>query len=458
MAMLEDEGESGKITVEEKIEGFSDSYVDFIENCKTETEVVAYLREKLRAFRYKSVDEFTTLPYGSFFFQELGNRAMIAGSIGKDVFNDGFRILASHIDSPRVDLKPKPLYEDSDTGIALMKTQYYGGIKKYQWVNVPLAMHGQVVLKSGEVISIRLGDKRSEPVFVIPDLLPHLAKKQFKRELVDGIEGEEMNLIVGISAGNAEKDPVKSNVLALLKQKYGIEEEDLASADLSLVPAFGPRYSGFDNSMIAGYGHDDRASAFTTFRALLENSGARYSSLAIFYDKEEIGGYGISGSMSNMIESVVHSILRKVGPDYSMADFYRVLRNSRAISADVDSAMDPSFKDVHDDHNAARMGKGIVIAKYTGYGGKYSGSEAPSEYVAHIRKVLSDKGVKYQFGTMGKVDEGGGGTVAQDIARYGIPVIDAGPPVLGMHSPFELVSKKDLYESYLAYLAFLTEV
>lgn len=455
--MLQDEEDNNKVSVEQKIEGFSDSYIDFIGNCKIETEVVSYLKEKLKAFRYKPLEEYTTLPYGSFFFQEFGDRVLIAGVIGKDVFHDGFRILASHIDSPRIDLKPKPLYEDPDTSIALMKTQYYGGLKKYQWMNVPLALHGRIVLISGEAVSLNIGEKRSEAVFVIPDLLPHLAKKQFKKELEDAIAGEEMNLIVGTVPDKNDKDPVKSNVLAILKQKYGIKEEDFTSSDLSLVPAYGPRYSGFDNSIIAGYGHDDRASVFTTFRALLENSGSRYSSLVVFYDKEEIGGFGISGSMSNMLESVIHSVLRKIEPGYSMADYYNVLRNSKAISADVDSAMDPSFKDVHDEHNAARMGRGIVLAKFSGYGGKYSGSEATAEYVAHIRRILSEKKVNYQFGTMGKVDEGGGGTVAQDIARYGIPVIDAGPPVLGMHSPYELVSKSDLYQSYLAYLAFIME-
>lgn len=456
--MLEDEGENGTITLDEKIEGFSDSYIDFIGNCKIETEVITYLKEKLKAFRFKDLDEHTTLPLGSSFFQEFGNRALIAGTIGKDLFTDGFRILASHIDSPRIDLKPRPLYEDSDTGIALMKTQYYGGVKKYQWVSIPLAVHGHVVLKTGESIDISLGEKRSEVVFVIPDLLPHLAKKQSKRELMEGVEGEEMNLVVGTFPGKSEKDPVKSNVLSILKEKYGFDEEDFASSDISLVPAYGPRYSGFDQSMIAGYGHDDRASVYTTFRALLESIGARYTSLVIFYDKEEIGGYGVSGSMSNMIDSVIHSILRKVEPDYSMADYYSVLKKSRSISADVDSAMDPSFKDVHDEHNAAKMGKGIVLAKYTGYGGKYSGSEASAEYVAYVRKILSDNNVRHQFGTMGKVDEGGGGTVAQDLARYGIPVIDAGAPVLGMHSPYELVNKRDLYDSYLAYLAFLSEI
>lgn len=441
---------------ESQVNSISEGYLDFLENVKTEFEAVDYFVEKLKNYRFQDLEELDSVKPGtSFYFVHMG-RTLAAGIIGKNGLSNGLYVIASHIDSPRIDLKPKPIYEDSESNTVLLKTQYYGGIKKYQWVNRPLALHGRIYTKEGKLIQIRLGESRDDPVIVIPDLLPHIAKKvQGERKLFEGIEAEEMNALFGSIPGDFDKEPIKNNVLKILKENYGIEEEDLASSDLYLVPADKPRLSGIDSSMIVGYGHDDKACAYASFRALADVSAPDDTVLVLFYDKEEIGSTGASGSQSNFLEYIVSLLLAKLNGKADNMDLLSVLRRSKVISSDVDAAIDPSFKSAHDIHNAAKLGEGVVLAKYTGSGGKYMSSEAPAEYVAYLRGIFSKYDVSYQFGTLGKVDEGGGATVAQDFARYGMSVIDAGPPILGMHSPYEIVSKADMWSSYRAYYAFL---
>lgn len=439
----------------EAIESISSGYIDFLSKVKTESEAADYFVEHLEKVGFKDIESLNKLEPGTKFYYNHVGRTLAAGIIGKKKLENGLYVIASHIDSPRLDLKPRPVYEDSDTNTVLLKTQYYGGVKKYQWVDLPLAIHGRIFKKDGACIKVRIGENAEDPVFIIPDLLPHLAKMQKDRKLFDGIEGEELNAIFGSIPDESKEDPFKANLLKILKEKYKVDEEDLASADLALVPAGPARSSGLDASMVAGYGQDDKASAYTSFRAFMDVKDPNDTAIVMFFDKEEIGSQGTSGSQSNFMEYVVSSVLKKLTGQADHHDFLKLIRKSNVISSDVDSAMDPSFKSAHDIHNAAKLGSGIVVAKYTGYGGKYTGSEAPAEYVAYLRGIFDRYKVPYQFGTLGKVDEGGGGTVAQDFAKYGMNVIDAGAPVLGMHAPYELTSKADLWSCYKAYYAFM---
>ncbi len=438
-----------------EVESLSRGYLDFISEAKTEREVIDFFVEELKRAGYRNIEDDIELKSGDRFYCINSGKSLAAGIIGKNGLDNGIYMLASHVDSPRIDLKPRPVYQDEETNTTLLKTQYYGGLKKYQWVNLPLSIHGRIFTRDGKEIRLSLGDREDEPIFLIPDLLPHIAKMQRDRKLFEGIEAEEMNVIFGNIPEKSGDNRFKDRIMKLLKESYGIEEEDLASSDISLVPAGRAREAGLDRSMIVGYGHDDRSSAYSTFRALIDTKSPDDTVLAMFFDREEIGSQGLTGSKSNFLEYIVMLIMRKMAKRSDPSDMLTLLRKSRVISADVSAAMDPSFKDAHDTHNAARLGSGIVISKYSGHGGKYSGSEANAEYVAYIRNILQKHDVPYQFGTLGKVDEGGGGTVAQDFARYGMNVIDAGAPVLGMHAPFELLSKVDLWSCYRAYRAFL---
>ncbi len=438
-----------------ELDSVSNGYLDFLENAKTENEAIDYFMKDLTANGFSELESSNSLSSGSRFYFNHTGRTLAAGIIGKNGIKNGLFIIASHVDSPRLDLKPRPIYEDSETNTSLLKTQYYGGVKKYQWVNHPLALHGRIFTKDGKCIKLRIGEDPSDPVFLIPDLLPHISKMQTDRKLFEGVAAEELNPIFSTIPDESKEDRFKNRVLKLLKDKYGIEEEDLSSSELCLVPAGKARESGIDSSMVAGYGHDDKASAYTSFRAFMDVREPEDTVLVLFFDKEEIGSQGISGSQSNFLEYVTSMILQKLQGRYDHFDLISLLRRSRVISSDVDAAMDPSFKDAHDTHNAGRMGSGIIVAKYSGYGGKYEGSEAPAEFVAYLRGIFTKYNVPYQFGTMGKVDEGGGGTVAQDFARHGMNVVDAGAPVLGMHAPYELVSKADLWSCYRAYLSFM---
>lgn len=443
-------GDDGK-----EIESVSNGYLDFLEKAKTEAEAVDFFVEKLTSAGFKDIETLEKLTPGTKFYYNHIGRTLAAGVIGRNGVGNGLYIVASHIDSPRLDLKPRPVYEDSETNTVLLKTQYYGGVKKYQWVNHPLALHGRVFTREGKCIKIRIGEDPSDPVFLIPDLLPHISKLQKDRKLFEGIEAEELNAIFGSKPDDSKEDPFKNNILKILKEKYGVEEEDLSSAELSLVPAGKARSGGLDSSMVIGYGHDDKASAYTSFRAFMDMGQPDDTALVLFFDKEEIGSQGTSGSQSNFLEYVASMILKKLNGKSEHLDLLSLLRKSKVISSDVDAAMDPSFKSAHDTHNAGRLGSGIIVAKYSGYGGKFEGSEAPAEFVAYIRSIFQKYNVSYQFGTLGKVDEGGGGTVAQDFARHGMNVVDAGAPVLGMHAPFEIVSKADLWSCYKAYHAFM---
>ncbi|HEX3012065.1 MAG TPA: aminopeptidase, partial [Syntrophomonadaceae bacterium] len=373
--------------------------------------------------------------------------------VGKEPLEKGLNIIASHIDSPRLDLKPRPLYEAD--GMVLFKTHYYGGIKKYQWVAMPLALHGVVVKKDGKVVNIVLGEDKDDMVFTIADLLPHLAKDQMDKKMAEAVKGEALNVLIGSRpTAEGDNDPLKQQVLKLLKDKYDIEEDDFTSAELELVPAHDAREIGFDRSMIGAYGQDDRVSAYTSLISTLEVENPGRTAVCLFVDKEEIGSTGNTGLQSLVIENLVAELMHLTGNN----DYYslrKALVNSYALSADVNSAVDPNYPDVFEKMNNSFMGNGIVLTKYTGSRGKYDSNDANPEFLGQMRKLFDDNEVIWQIGELGKVDIGGGGTVAQYMARYGMEVVDCGVALLGMHSPFEVASKADVYMAYKAYKAFL---
>ncbi len=438
---------------------FAEDYKRFLRDVKTERESVEYMLQEAKKHGFKDINKKKTLAPGDKFYIVNREKALALGVVGKKPF-DGFRLVVSHIDAPRIDVKPNPLWEDPDASLALLKTHYYGGIKKYQWVSRPLAIHGVVYTKDGKRIDIRIGDNPGDPVFVIPDLLPHLARKiQGDRKLFEGIKGEELQLVVGnIPIDDKEiKKKIKTQVLKYLNEKYGIVEEDFNSADLEIVPAEEPRDVGFDRGMVGAYGQDDRICAYTSFRAILEVENPTYTSIAFFYDKEEIGSDGNVGAQSNFLEYVLAKVLSIMKPNYTHAEFLDMLYKTKAISADVSAAINPIFKGVHDIPNAAKAGYGVVISKYTGHGGKYGSSEATAEFMAEIRALFAKNNVPYQVAELGKVDEGGGGTIAKFFAKYGMDVVDMGPGIIGMHSPFEISSKMDVWSAYRAYKVFLSQ-
>ena len=437
---------------------FAEDYKEFLKEVKTERESVEYFLSIAKKRGFKDLRKLKELKPGDKFYIVNRDKSLALGVVGKK--SDRFSLVVSHIDAPRIDLKPNPLWEDADSSLALLKTHYYGGIKKYQWVSRPLAIHGVVYTKSGKKVKITIGEDPNDPVFVIPDLLPHLARKaQAERKLFDGIRGEEMQLVVGnIPIDDKDvKQKVKTYVLKYLNEKYGMVEEDFNSADLEIVPADAPRDVGFDRSMIGAYGHDDRICAYASFRAILDVKNPTYTAISFFYDKEEIGSDGNVGAQSNFLEYVLAKVYSLIKPDYKHYEFLDILYNSRAISADVSAAINPIFKSVHDIQNAAKAGYGVVISKYTGHGGKYGSSEATAEFMNEVLSLFRKNKVPYQLAELGKVDEGGGGTIAKFFARYGLDVVDMGPGVISMHSPFEVISKMDLWSSYLAYRVFLAQ-
>lgn len=442
----------------EEIIDFSADYAEYITKSKTERLSIDESEKILKENGFKSIDEYDSLESGDKVYMINRNKSMAIAVIGEKDITDGCNLVASHVDAPRLDLKVNPLYEDKDATIALFKTHYYGGVKKYQWVNTPLAIHGRVMKEDGEAVDISIGEGAEDPILVVSDLLPHLArKKQGDRKMKDVIKGEELNVL---SASIPEDDEdaenkVKLKVLKLLNDKYDIKEEDFISAELELVPAGSAKNVGLDESMLGAYGQDDRICAYTSMRAVLDIKKPEKTSLAILFDKEEIGSEGNTGANSKFLESVYSDLLGKIQGDYTMNDHRRAFENSKAISGDVDPAVNPSFKGVHDLNNAARIGKGIVLTKFTGAGGKYSANDAHAEYVGEIRKIMNENDIFWQIAELGKVNEGGGGTVAKFLANLNIETIDAGPPILGMHSPFEITSKADIYYTYKAYKAFL---
>ena len=368
---------------------------------------------------------------------------------------NGINVVGAHLDSPRLDLKPNPLYED--TGFAYLKTQYYGGIKKYQWVTLPLAIHGVIALRDGSVVEVKIGDEEDDLTFLITDLLPHMARKQMEKKAPEVIEGEALNLLIGSIPYKDDKvsEKVKLNVMKILNDKYGIVESDFLSAELEIVPAMKAKSLGFDKSMVAGYGQDDKVCSYASLRAICEIENPKKTAVCLLVDKEEIGSVGNTGMESLAFETFLGEVLALVGEDKTTNILHRVYSKSKMLSADVDGAFDPIYASVADKRNASFFGQGVGMNKYTGGRGKGGANDANAEFVAELRKLFEDNGVRYQISELGKVDEGGGGTIAYILANKGMDVIDCGTPVLSMHSPYEATSKYDVYMSYLAYKVFM---
>lgn len=441
-----------------KVNQISSDYIEFLSKGKTERQCVALSVKMAERAGFKSLDEYTKngkISPGDKVYVVYKDKTVVLFTAGTEAIDKGMAIVGAHIDSPRLDLKPSPLYESDD--MAFLKTHYYGGIKKFHWVTTPLALHGTVVKKDGGTVTISIGESPEDPVFCITDLLPHLSQEQNSKKMTEGITGEGLNIIVG-SQPYPEKDlkeGVKLNVLNYLHEKFGMVEEDFASAELEVVPAGAARNVGFDESLIGGYGQDDRICAYTALRALLESNNPNRTICVILADKEEIGSYGNTGMQSRFFENAVAEIIHLMDVKKPEMALRRCLMNSEMLSADVTAGVDPNYTGTHDKGNAPYMGKGIVLSKYGGARGKSGASDAHAEYVGKIRRLMDEADVVWQMGELGRVDLGGGGTISYMLAEYGMDVLDCGPPLLSMHSPFELASKIDLYMSYKGYKAFL---
>ena len=446
---------------EKAVFDFSDDYKEFLKENKTEREVVDALISIAKKQGFKDIVKVKKLKAGDKVWMVNRNKTLCLAVIGKKGLDKGYRLVASHVDSPRIDLKQKPVYEDKDIELALFKTHYYGGIKKYQWVNIPLAIHGVIIKSDGKAVKVKIGEDENDPVFVISDLLPHLSHKaQGERKLFEGIKGEELRIIAGHMPFKAEKDAkekIKLHILKLLNDKYGIKEEDLVSAELEAVPAMNPRDIGLDRSMVGAYGQDDRACAYTSFRALLDVKNPEYTCIGYFFDKEEIGSVRATGAQSNYLELTFLQLMERLIPNFRYSLLKTSLAKGMALSGDVDVAMQANFKDVHEPQNSARFGHGIVICKYGGARGKGGANDASAEYTGKVRNLFNKHKIPWQYAQLGKVDEGGGGTVARFLAENSIDIIDCGPALIGMHSPFEIASKADIYNSYRAYAVFYQE-
>ena len=442
-------------------EAFAKDYRAFLDGGKTERECVAEAVALLEAAGFKSLDRVNAagerLQAGDRVYCAWMGKSLMAFVLGRQPLSAGMNILGAHIDSPRLDVKQNALYEEE--GLAYLDTHYYGGIKKYQWVARPLAIHGVIVRKDGSKVTLALGEAEDDPVFCISDLLIHLAQDQMKKTAAEAVEGEALNLIVGGKPlAGEEKDAVKQGILQLLQEQYGIEEEDLLSAELEIVPAGRARDMGFDRSMILGYGHDDRVCAYPSLRAVMDFPGVpEYTLCAILTDKEEIGSVGATGMASNYFENTVAELLWAAEGADSALTLRRVLRNSRMLSSDVSAGFDPNFAGVFEKKNAAILGRGVCFNKFTGRGGKGGSNDANAEFMAEIRRIMDEADVDFQTAELGKVDVGGGGTIAYMCAKYGMNVIDAGIAVLSMHAPYEIVAKCDLWEAYKCYCAFLRD-
>lgn len=433
---------------------FGDEFIYFLNKCKTERESVSFIVDILNKNDFSDLRDKLVLAPGDKVYYVNRDKSIYAAIIGSKPIESGLNIVGSHIDSPRLDLKPNPLYEDSE--FAYLKTHYYGGIKKYQWTTIPLSIHGVIVKRNGEKITVNIGEDDDDPIFTITDLLPHLAQEQVEKKLKDAIPGENLNLLVGSIPFGDEKDSqrVKLNILKILNEKYGIIERDFVSSELEIVPAFKARSLGFDKSMVAGYGQDDRVCAYTSLRAFIELHNPEKTAVCIFADKEEIGSMGNTGMESNVFDTFVSELLNRTNTNRpNLLD--KVFCNSKMLSADVDAAFDPIYASVSEKNNAAFFGRGVGLNKYTGARGKSGASDANAEYVAYVRNILEENGISYQISELGKVDVGGGGTIAYILANKGVDVIDCGIPILCMHSPYEISSKFDIYEAYRTYHAFM---
>ena len=443
-------------SVKTEIFNFCNGYMNFLNHAKTEREFVKEARRVANEHGFRDLIEFRELHAGDKVYFVNREKSMYLAVIGQDSIENGLHIIGSHVDSPRLDLKPNPLYED--TGFAYFKTHYYGGIKKYQWTTIPLSIHGVMVKANGEKIEINIGEDDNDPIFTITDLLPHLAMDQMEKKLKNGVEGEALNLLIGSIPMDCDKvsEKVKLNILNILNKKYGITEDDLFSSELELVPAFKARSLGFDESMVAAYGQDDKICAYTSLMALMNIECPKTTAVCILSDKEEIGSMGNTGMESHVFDFFVSELLNKSGINRpNLLD--KVFCFSKMLSSDVDAGYDPIYASVSDKYNAGFLGKGIALTKYTGARGKSGASDANAEFVAWIRNMLENNNIKYQLTELGKVDVGGGGTIAYILANKGVDVIDCGVPLLSMHAPYEVTSKFDIYEAFRTYKAFWNE-
>ena len=442
-----------------ELEALCDAYRNYLDVGKTERECVREAIRMAKKVGYKDlkdvVENGEKLVAGDLVYAVCMDKSIALFQIGEEPIENGMNILGAHVDSPRIDVKQNPLYEAGE--LTYLDTHYYGGVKKYQWVTIPLAIHGVVVKKDGTKIEIVIGEDESDPVFVITDLLIHLAQEQLEQKASKVIEGEKLDLLIGNRpVEGEEKEAVKANVLKLLEEKYGVEEEDFLSAELEIVPAGKARDCGLDRSMILGYGQDDRVCAYTSLAAMLEVKKLKKTACCLLVDKEEIGSVGATGMHSRFFENTVAEVVNAMG-DYSDINVRRALANSKMLSSDVSAAFDPMFESVFEKKNTAYFGRGLVFNKYTGSRGKSGSNDANAEYVAYLRNLLDKHNVGFQTAELGRVDVGGGGTIAYILANYGMDVIDSGVAVLNMHAPWEVTSKADVYEAYRGYKAFLTE-
>lgn len=442
-----------------ELERLNKDYRHFLDHGKTERECVAETVRLAEKAGYRNLQEIInageTVTAGDKVYATCMEKAIVLFHVGSKELEKGMNILGAHIDSPRLDLKQNPLYEDTE--LAYLDTHYYGGIKKYQWVTIPLAIHGVVAKKDGTLVNICIGENEEDPVFCITDLLVHLAGEQMEKKAAKVVEGEALNLLVGnMPLKGEEKDAVKANILKLLKETYNIEEDDFLSAELEIVPAGNARECGLDRSMIMAYGQDDRVCAYTSLEAILDMKEVTRTACCILVDKEEIGSVGATGMQSRFFENTVAELLNCMG-EYSDLKLRRVLANSRMLSSDVSAAYDPEYAGAFEKKNTAFFAKGIVFNKYTGARGKSSSNDANAEYIADLRRILDEKEIAYQTAELGKVDFGGGGTIAYILALYGMQVIDCGVAVLNMHAPWEITSKADVYEARRCYMAFLED-
>ena len=429
---------------------FGEGYKDFLTRCKTEREVAAYAEEALKAAGYQLYDDRKQYAAGDKIYWIHQGKVVLCGTIGTRSMEDGFHLVIAHIDAPRLDIRPNPLYEAAH--FSLLKTHYYGGIRKYQWATMPLAIHGVFTRADGTTVTVQVGEDVGDPAFCITDLLPHLSAEQNKRELSDGIRGEELNILIGSDAVEDEeiKEKVKLQTMILLHEKYGITEKDFTRAELEIVPATPARDIGFDRSMVGGYGQDDRVDAYAALMAEIEVKDPAFTTICVLADKEEIGSYGITGMGSTYTFDWLRQLCRMQG-----ADDIRAFRASLCLSADVTAAYDPTWSSAFEPQNGTYAGRGVAFFKYTGSRGKSGANDASAEQMGYLTRMMDEAGVAWQIGELGRVDLGGGGTVATEVAHSGIAVVDIGVPVLSMHSPFEVVSKNDLYMAYRAFSTFI---
>lgn len=446
----------GKREISE-LEELNSNYIDFLSDCKTERECVKETVRQAREKGYKSLEEVIEkgqpLKQGDKVYVVCMNKTVALFNIGKIPMEQGMNILGAHIDSPRMDIKQNPLYESNN--MAYLDTHYYGGIKKYQWVTLPLAIHGVVVKKDGTKVEVNIGEKDTDPVFCVTDLLIHLAGQQMEKNAAKVIEGENLDILVGsIPLEDKEKDAVKEGIIGILKNTYEMEEEDFMSAELEVVPAGRAREMGFDRSMIMAYGQDDKVCAYTSLAAMLETDKIDKTACCLLVDKEEIGSVGATGMQSKFFENTVAELLNLNG-DYNELKLKRCLAHSRMLSSDVNAAFDPLYSDVFKNNSSSFLGSGVVFNKFTGSRGKSGSNDANAEYLAVLRNIMDNHNVHFQMSELGKVDAGGGGTIAYIMSLYGMEVIDCGVAVLNMHAPWEVTSKADIYETYKCYKAFL---